>query len=291
MIRITTYNVGLLDAWVFGKKIFEFAPHTRARAKRLPVGLASFESDLLFLQELYHPADVERVSSKLSSSHPYSFHAAPAGSKFTLGHGLSVFSRFPLRNMENNRFERQLIDEGIIGPKGFISGTVVTQDFGEISFANAHTTAGGFFEHPESARTDSVRFSQLQQIANKLSIRSNPCIVAGDLNCGPNVSSSVFSRFLQLGLARPEQFCVDHSDEPTWDPLNPLNAESPHKTSPPQRIDHLLLSQPLLDNVSVEGVKRVFTESLIFEHGTHTLSDHYGLQLLILHRGLTPRST
>ncbi len=281
-MKIATYNVGLLDAWLFGKKIFEFAPHTRSRASRLPSELLALDCDLLFLQELYHVADIRRVQAVLGTAFSYSFHAASASSRLSLGHGLSVFSKYPLEKLDDTRFDRQLIDEGLVGPKGFISGVVKTDELGDIFFANAHTTAGGFLQHPESKKTDRIRAQQLEQIARRGDFANSLAIIAGDLNCGPDVSTSVFLQFLGHGLTRPEVVLRHRPEnEPTWDPLNPLNVQSPHKTSPPQRIDHLLLSKHLAQLAELESLTRIFAEAMVFDHGNHTLSDHYGLALTL----------
>ena len=278
-MRIITFNVGLLDAWIFGKKIFEFTPYTRERAEALPSALGVLDCDIFFIQEIYHQADIARLHSYLVRVLPYSVHSKLPASRLRLGHGLAIYSKYPLREPMDTKFSRQLIDEGIVGPKGFVSAVLDVPQIGEIFVANAHTTAGGFFEHPESSKTDNCRTKQIQQLALTASRRSMYSILAGDLNCGPNVSKGVFDSLLQLGFKRPEDICCVPGLEPTWDPENPLNAKSPHRTSPPQRIDHVLFSDGLASRMDVTSVNRIFTEDIEIAGRTHTISDHYGLSV------------
>ncbi len=274
-MRIVTYNVGLLDVWLFGKKLFEFAPYTRARSFAIPGELAGTECDILFMQELYHENDVRLVREALSESMPYSVVSdAPCGLR--LGHGLAIFSRLPLTASEDKRFTYQLIDERIFGPKGYLSATVMHPDLGAILLINTHTTAGGFFGHPESKKTDACRAKQLAELIQE-GRKASYSIIAGDLNCGPDVSVGNFMSFQDDGYALPEMPSEQQDIGPTWDPQNSLNADGPHKSSPAQQIDHVLFSKDLATTLSAVRIERMFQEPRFISGVFHTLSDHYGI--------------
>lgn len=281
-MRVVTYNVGLLDVWLFGKKIFEFAPNTRARSFAIPRELAATECDVLFIQELYHENDARRVREALSESMPYSFISdAPRGLR--LGHGLAIFSRHSLTAGEDKRFSHQLTDENIFGPKGYLRATVLHPILGPILLINTHTTAGGLFEHPESKKTDACRANQLAELLQE-GRNVSYSIIAGDLNCGPDVSVGNFRCFQDEGYALPALPSEQQDIGPTWDPQNSLNADGPHKSSPAQQIDHVLFSKALAATLSVVRIKRMFQEPRFISGVFHTLSDHYGVGVSVAYK-------
>lgn len=276
-MRIVTYNVGLLDVHAFGAKIFEFSKHTRSRAEKLPSKLVMVSCDLMLIQELYHYHDAARFKDSLGSVFPYSAFSEFSRSKFRLGHGLAIFSKYPMVDCVSVEFESQLIDERWFGPKGFLLVWVDVPLVGRILMANVHTSAGGLFEHPESVKADQCRNAQLGEMCARINEINASAIVAGDLNCGPDVSIGNFSAFLDAGYFRPENMSLFADLGPTWDPRNALNINSPHRTSPAQRIDHVLFSGALVEHLSVSSVKRIMRESVVTDGRSHTLSDHYGL--------------
>lgn len=280
-VKITTFNVGLLDIRIFGKLIFEFAPDTRARAGRLGASLLAFECDILFIQELYHQDDVLQLKDILKEKFPYSVFSESTSKKVQLSHGLAIFSKFPLSEMQDSRYKTQLIDEGIFGPKGFLLSYIQIPKIGKTLVINTHTSAGGLFQHPEGKKTETCRALQLTQIASLANTTDVNSIIVGDLNCGHDVSQRNFNILMDRGFLPVENLTNNVEIGPTWDPLNTLNINSPHKTSPPQRIDHILISDKLSEIISIKSVSRSFTQELQFENKMHTLSDHYGITVEI----------
>ena len=286
-MRIITYNIGLLDVWVFGKKIFEFAPNTRARSLAIFGELASTECDILFIQELYHKNDAQRIKETLSEIMPYSF-ISNLSHGLRLGHGLAIFSRYPLTDCDNKRFFHQLIDERIFAPKGYIRATILNPILGPIILINTHTTAGGLFEHPESRKTDTCRANQLAEILQEgRNVRYS--IIAGDLNCGPDVSVENFRCIQDEGYTLPALPSQQQDIGPTWDPQNPLNANGPHKSSPAQHIDHILFSKELAAILSIVKIELMFQKPRFISGFFHTLSDHYGVGVSVAYNAAISR--
>lgn len=276
-MKIATYNVGLFDIELLGIKLFEFSQHTRSRAEKIPSELATVNCDVLFIQELYHSADLMRVKQFLGSTFPYATISCMPRSKFRLGHGLAIFSKYPMLDDTSIEFKSQLIDERYFGPKGCLAAWIDIPLIGKILLANVHTSAGGIFEHPESVKSDQCRSAQLGEVSVFVNDRAARAIVAGDFNCGPDVSAGNFYSFLESGYFRPEEIALFADLGPTWDPENALNVKSPHSTSPPQRIDHVLFSNSLFSDLHVSSVKRIFRHDVCTDGYFHTLSDHYGL--------------
>ena len=276
-MKIVTYNVGLLDIRFFGRLIFEFAPNTRARAKALGENLLDFDCDILVLQELYHKKDALQLLDILRLNFKYSLFSKFSHIPNFLGHGLAIFSKYPFSATQDIKFKQQLVDEGIFGPKGFLAATIDIPLLGNVFLINTHTSAGGFFQHPESEKTEACRHAQLMQIVNVSQDSGLNSIIAGDLNCGIEASAKNFNSMLENDFKSVDNISNNVEKGPTWDPLNLLNICSPHKTSPPQRIDHILFSNNFTKIIEVNSVTRCFTNTLNVSGNLHTLSDHYGI--------------
>ena len=278
-LKITTFNVGLLDVRLFGRTVFEFTKNTRKRAELLPEVLYGHECDILCLQELYHAHDFARVQAALRERFPFWLSSKPKPSiAIGLPHGLAVFSRFPLRDGADLRFRRQTIDEGLLGPRGYLSVQVEHSNLGIFSLINTHTTAGGFLARPESAQANAVRSDQLHQLFDT---PTTLALLIGDLNCGPEASSRNYTDLLEAGFVDPYRSLHGEAHCPTWDPTNPLNSAGPHSTSPPQRIDHILLSGAFAASIRLVSYERSFLENLPFAPESHTISDHSGVTLVV----------
>jgi endonuclease/exonuclease/phosphatase family metal-dependent hydrolase len=276
-MRIATYNLGLLDIQFFGKTVFEFAPFTRIRAKSIPQALVGLNCDVLCVQELYHAEDASAITLALAKNLPFSICSKTSRSPLKLGHGLAIFSKHPIQDTNSVQFKTQLLDEQLIGPKGFLYANIQSPKFGELGIATLHTTAGGFFHHPESKKANRCRHNQLVELTTFIQSKNALTFMAGDFNCGPEVSQQNFETVLGSGFNRLDSCAIRCDDGPTWDPQNSLNISSPHKTSPPQRIDHVLATEALSSKLLVESAARIFTETTLIKNHSHTLSDHYGL--------------
>jgi hypothetical protein len=74
------------------------------------------------------------------------------------------------------------------------------------------------------------------------------------------------------------------NDDWTWDIKNPLNMNSPHATSPSQRIDHVVLPPKTRHKLSFEDARIVFQEKVVdikSEKEKVTASDHHGLLVVL----------
>jgi endonuclease/exonuclease/phosphatase family metal-dependent hydrolase len=263
-----------------GITLFEFAPHVELRAARIPQTIIDSLADIVCLQEVFSRRHLQRIVNELSATHPY--WSAPRSWRPKLfGSGLAIFSRYPVIQSAFHWFRDQLPEEAIFAPRAYLAATIETAGIGRIEIVNCHTTAGGPRHHPESETADHCRANQLDEVMDYIKQRDSSVmhsLIAGDLNCGPEASPENFNKLLSGGFADLFAAARGSTALPvTWDPQNSLNVSSPHKTSPPQRIDHVL-SYSRSDLLAVEG--RLFGIEPCVELGDRrpvTPSDHYGV--------------
>ena len=109
----------------------------------------------------------------------------------------------------------------------------------------------------------------------------SPLIVAGDLNAGPGVSEVNFNQILNAGFASVHDLIQPRTEDVTWHPANPLNANGPHKGCPPQRIDHVFVRATDLTQKKLLPISSriCLQEPVITVKGRQnlTVSDHFAL--------------
>ena len=137
------------------------------------------------------------------------------------------------------------------------------------------------FSHPESGQIDRIRTLQIDQILEHQRNLNSAVLIAGDLNAGPGVSDSNFRQILTAGFVSLHDFLHGEVLEPTWDPLNALNIEGPHKHCPPQRIDHVFVRRNDIETARITPISsEVCLKNPVVPIVTKknvSVSDHYGL--------------
>jgi endonuclease/exonuclease/phosphatase family metal-dependent hydrolase len=191
-----------------------------------------------------------------------------------------TFSRFPMTT-SLELFKDAPIDERLFDNKGILTSRIDAGTSTPLTILNFHTTAGGFWLHPESTEADRIRDRQIDQLLHAADRAQSTVIMAGDLNAGPGVSDANFRSILQAGFVSVHDDLHPAATDYTWQPSNRLNVSGPHHMCPPQRIDHVFIrredretgrlipirSQLCLDREVVKG-----TDGLMY-----SVSDHYGL--------------
>jgi endonuclease/exonuclease/phosphatase family metal-dependent hydrolase len=279
-ISIATYNTGLIRAQLAGFTLFEFAPHVEIRSKYISSTVLSAQPDIICFQEIFSGSHLRKIAESLTPTHPYRYAPKSLRPKI-FGSGLALFSRYPILQCNGSWFKSQLLEESLFAPKGYLSVTLDTGNNGLLEVINSHTTAGGSKHHPESSIADRCRQLQLDEMVEFSQQRDASVVhslIVGDLNCGPEASRANYESILSCGFTDLIVAADPNGRAPvTWDPKNPLNIESPHKTSPPQRIDHVLANSR--STLLVGNYKLIGTESTV-ELSTEsrcTPSDHYGV--------------
>ena len=287
-VSVATYNTGLIRAQVAGYTLFEFAPHVEVRSRHISNAVLDVNPDIVCLQEVFSRKHLRIIASDLNKTYPYSY--APLSFRPKLfDSGLSLFSKYPILQSNFYWFRSQLMEEALFAPKSYMAVTIDTGTQGLIEIVNSHTTAGGSRHHPESQTADNCRQLQLEEMIEFLMQRDASIahsLLVGDLNCGPEASKSNYEFLLSRGFTDLPSIAYSSSVAPvTWEPENPLNAESPHKTSPPQRIDHILASSR--SRWFAEDYKAMVKKPTV-QLSTDvrcTPSDHYGV-LVSLRSGI-----
>lgn len=281
MLTLLTFNVGLLS--LLGGRI-QPAPHVLERLAALPDALLDSHADVIALQEIYAESHRRFLISRLRDAYPHAAYSR-GGRLPGLESGLMVFSRHAV-TAEFERFRTGTIDEMLFDRKGILATTITAGAFPSMALFNVHTTAGGLFSHPESARVDAIRNRQIEQLLNLTESRRDAMtLIAGDLNAGPGVSENNYRLLEKRGFMDVHRMLHRDCNDPTWEPTNLLNRNGPHKTSPPQRIDHVFVRSCDLDAKVIRPVSSsiVFKEARVPVSGNRkvTLSDHYGLLVVL----------
>jgi endonuclease/exonuclease/phosphatase family metal-dependent hydrolase len=274
-IRILTLNAGLLE--LFGR---EFpTPFVSERARELAIQIESLNCDIVLLQEVYGDTYRKNLAEALKQLLPYA--VSPRKKRnFGLQNGLMALSRYPATGSVE-LFRDAPLDETLFDSKGVLITQHQLADGTTLTILNLHTTAGGMFNHPESAKIEAFRSRQVQQVIDCASRFKSPLLVAGDLNAGPGVSEVNFQQLLDAGFVSVHDLVSPQSKDVTWDPLNSLNDKGPHKACPPQRIDHVFLRGTDYNEKKV----RVLSSDICLDtpvvqvprSSAVTISDHYGI--------------
>lgn len=279
-MRVATFNAGLLDVRVVGRKLFEFTPHTRNRVNAVAKGLRCLSNDLdvLCIQEIYHSNDQRQVAEAVGDSLPYQFLTPPARWP-RLNSGLMLFSRREILSVSHRYFRRQSPDEWLFSKKGFLTANISCDRGGSLKIINTHLSSGGLTTHPASTRAMQLRGNQIAELSI---LEPDAALLIGDLNCGPEADSRNFESLVHLSFTDLAALFSGGCTSPfyTWDPSNPLNRASAHSSSPPQRIDHILAKRQFVDSNFAGTSSRVLDLPVILDNGLEaTPSDHYGVKI------------
>lgn len=270
-MKIATFNCALLNLKFF---FLNPPPPTAYVNERKQAQLNYFNKaayDVLLLQEVYSPADQDDYIHALSQVYPFYFRSG-INSSYLFKNDLIIFSKFPILESRFFPFKAKTIDEFFLADKGFLKITIQMSQK-KIDLINVHLTSGGVFG-PESNFTNRIRAKQIQQILKVL----NPnigTIIAGDFNCGLQTSFLNYKQFLEADMIN-----LNDQNLITWDPENNLNKNSYHKKSPPQQIDHIIVSNHFHDKKN-KLQWSVFGEDFLVKtpFGDFSMSDHLGVLL------------
>jgi endonuclease/exonuclease/phosphatase family metal-dependent hydrolase len=273
IFRVLDFNVGLLQ-W-FGRLLIP-APYVDERLAALPAVIRGKDANVVLLQEIYREPHRQFVARALADIYPHAAYVRK-GRHWGLENGLMTMAREPLET-RLEVFHDAPIDERLFDHKGVLITTLARP---RVTLFNLHATAGGVLASPEAPPVDAIRARQIRRIM-ELADRTgeNLPIIAGDLNAGPGVSDANYRIFERAGYIALHAHLYGDAGEYTWDPHNALNETGPHRTSPPQRIDHIFVRRTDLDSgrIRVLGSELAFTEAVVEVPGRRvTLSDHYGL--------------
>jgi endonuclease/exonuclease/phosphatase family metal-dependent hydrolase len=196
--------------------------------------------------------------------------------------GLMTLSKTPVAG-SLALFRDAAIDERFLDNKGVLSCRIEVGGGGGLILLNLHTTAGSLLLHPEAPKANRIRSRQIGQILSLAAAEGAVTMIAGDLNAGPGVSEENFRQVLEAGYESAYDLLHAPDQVYTWDPANRLNRNGPHRSSPPQRIDHVFIRKSDLVRGRIRLLSSVICcqeESVSTPLGEKvTVSDHFGLQV------------
>ena len=276
-LKLVTLNAGLLS---FFGGLLKFAPFVEERVIELPRQLRKLNPDILILQEVYWQWHREWIISELRDLLPHSLYSRKIR-HLGLENGLMMLSKMP-GSGSLHLFQAAPPDERFLDSKGFFAANLAMSN-GNLNVINLHTTAGGFWLHPESSKANRIRASQIQQVLDYARTVTGTLLITGDLNAGPGVSEENFRQFTDTDYDSIHDLLHPGSTEFTWDPENQLNRTSPHKTCPPQRIDHVLIRKTDIQSGRLQPLTSVICcreEVVAVPSGKKvTVSDHFALNV------------
>jgi endonuclease/exonuclease/phosphatase family metal-dependent hydrolase len=277
MLKILTYNVGLLRIRFFGRIVVEPAPFVDERFAHLASALLATGADIIALQEIYECDQQARLAQELAAIYPYC-KFSPTRPWHRLGAALMIFSKYPIIVTQHILFQDVPLDERLFVDKGMILATIDAGAFGTIKLVNTHCTSGGAIHNPEGNFTNHARSKQYQQVFNALNRdRSLARFAIGDFNAGPEAAKENYRELQSHGYTSAWNACHETS-APTWDPKNELNAHGPHRATSAQRMDHILFHDGENGAIKVKNAQIILSEPCVtVPTGKVTISDHYGL--------------
>src|SRR5512133_2209836 len=142
VLKVLTYNAGLLKIGLFGRTLLEPAPHVDERFRHLAPALLALDADLIALQEVYDPRHQQSLMGDLGGAYPF-YAVAPTRRFRPFGAALMLFSKYPLIDPQYLLFTRVPLDEQLFVDKGMIVTSVDAGPFGRLALANVHNTSGG----------------------------------------------------------------------------------------------------------------------------------------------------
>ncbi|MBV9824567.1 MAG: endonuclease/exonuclease/phosphatase family protein [Alphaproteobacteria bacterium] len=238
------------------------AAHVEARLHAAPAALIALNADIVALQEVFEARHRDFLAAAMRPVYPE--HASG-------GHGLMLLSRHPI------------VEARVIGRAdgGFLATAIEAPKIGRVSLVNVHLRPElpiPLIGRAVSAARRRAAVGDLMRAAGA----SGAAVLAGDFNAGPESAPANYRRLLAAGYV--DALAATHDPArlraaATWDPANPLNAATPYRRAPRQRIDHVLVSAGAVRDLMPRAARIVLTAPVVpvLGVGMVTLSDHFGV--------------
>ena len=177
-LRILSWNVYGLPriAQISGQTPPPKKVRKKERAHRIADLVNASDYHILVLQETFHGGMRRVLRRRLTHSFPYQYGPAnPSGASLKTNSGLSVYSRIPLRHLDEIRFDA-CTGVDCWAKKGAV---LLQGDWLGVPFQvmNTHLNAGG----PQSIRDDQYRQIR-EELLDRFTLEGVPQILCGDFN-------------------------------------------------------------------------------------------------------------
>ncbi len=287
MISFLTLNTFLLDIRLLGAPLYPTAPYLAARLAALPGAVRALGADVVCLQEVFRKPHRAFLAASLSDLYPHSAGLRHPGAP--LGTGLLVLSRHEIESARAREFRAGFVEEKLVVRMGLLECVLRLPGLGRCRLLTHQMIAGGLFSHPESARAEACRASQIAELLGHAGEGApEVTVIAGDLNAGPTTSVANYRQVIDAGFVDAVA-ATGGAPGPaiTWDPGNPVIAGGHDRALPPQQIDHVFLRNGHGAGCRIEGARVVLHEPCVaLADGRRVpVSDHYGLLARIAPQG------
>ncbi len=285
IIKILTFNVGLLDYKFFDMILFSNPCYTSYRIHHIPISLLSIDSDIIVIQECYDEDHFKFIYEKIKHVFPYFARKDKKRNIFQLHNGLAVFSKFPIKNINLLPYTTTDFIEQCFGNKSLLTVELEIENKKIVLF-NIHLTAGCF--DSQSINSSNVRLIQINEILAMVKYyqeKNYIVLLAGDFNSGPQHSNECYNYLITKDFIDSYLFSqkkYENQPKYTWSSENIV--PNYHKNDN-GRIDHLFFHKK--DNIDVLETLILFDKPFINvingknQLYTCALSDHNGLLTIL----------
>lgn len=268
-MRVLTYNCCALPL---------FAGDIGARLKRIGCEIAALDPDLILLQEIFLPYQLEILQARLEAW-PHVFFGKRSWRRHA--GGLAIFSRYPLEAARFTKYREQgswlrFSALAKFSGKGYMSARLRDSSGAVFELVQTHMIA----DYRRSAAAEEARrdpypkyqrgqIEELARFVRDLS-PSRPLLLAGDFNMSPH--SKLLRAFLKRSGLRDSMAGVL---EPSL--LGRRYYRLPYRPAPDKRLDYVLHRGGGKWTVNTRESRYVFKGAVQLENSRVELSDHCGV--------------
>lgn len=270
-IRILTFNVGLMRISLGGITLFENPAGVDARSRtflsRVRDVCRRARADVVCVQECYEQEHRDMLKITLRPDYPF---MATSHFHTWINSGIMTFSKHPILSFRRVPHTDQCRYERVLGDRSMLVARIAYNGDAPVTIVNVHLSSGC---PSDSAEMLAIRHRQIRDIDATIDINcpdsEEPVVVAGDLNCGPQVTPRNYEEMVRLGWM--DAWTASHGPGDigiTWDKSNPLNVNKLSLHGRSLRCDHVWVARRV-DAATVHGCALM--------EDADPVSDHYAV--------------
>jgi len=300
IIKLLTFNIGLLDYNILGNTIFSNPKYSKERLAHIPKLLLESDSNIICLQECYDEAHFKFIYRKIKYKYPYFARKNFKCDSFKLHNGLVIFSIFKIQNINLFKHNNSDIVEKLFGSKSFLVAEIIINNYNLVIF-NTHLTSGILPYSQLSIYNRRKQLDELFSISNYYLDKGYIPLIAGDFNFGPKtrinydyiINNNYVDSYLIAEIKNNNiNYTYSHNSlysmetiinkiKYTW---SPTNINTFHNNAVEDRLDHLFIHKKFEKQLNINKAKIIFYEKNIKINNNEycPASDHNGLLIEII---------
>jgi endonuclease/exonuclease/phosphatase family metal-dependent hydrolase len=189
IIKLLTFNIGLLDYNILGKTVFSNPKFSKERLQHIPKLLLKSDSDIICLQECYDLSHFKFIFRKIKFKYPFFARKNFKNKLFKLHNGLIIFSKFKIQNINLFIHNKSDIFEKLFGNKSFLVAEIVVNNYNLVIF-NTHLTSGIIPYSQTSIYNRQTQLDEIFSVSDYYLGKGFIPLILGDFNFGPKTKSN-----------------------------------------------------------------------------------------------------